>query len=333
MSVGVPRKVGIAGAGVIGRGWIKVFARAGCSVAVYDKNSDQAVGACQWFARDLEADVARQILTSEQAKKQLSSVTCRDLAAAFQDVEYVQESGPENIDVKRQIMRDLDRAVARSAIIGSSTSALDVNEFVKDLAGADRIITAHPINPPFLQPALEVFPSQHVTPETLHRATDILRAVGMKPVVMQKFINGYISARLQSALMREAIHLVQAGVATVDGIDTMMRDGLGQRWAFLGSFGVNHTNADGGIREYYTRYRRTYLEIMGELDNRVPAFDEQMIEQIARQVDDMVGDASVADLVRWRDQQIVQLRAIKAKNPVPKKTTRIAPQVTANKPR
>src|ERR1700732_3593882 len=99
MGVGTPRKVGVMGAGVIGRGWIKVFARAGCSFAVYDKDSAQAERARKWFADDLQSDVARQRLTAEEAQRRLSLVTCRSLDSAFQDVDYVQESGPENIEI------------------------------------------------------------------------------------------------------------------------------------------------------------------------------------------------------------------------------------------
>jgi L-gulonate 3-dehydrogenase len=325
MNLPVPKKVGVVGTGVIGRGWIKVFARAGCSVAVYDQDPTQADKAIEWFTRDLEADVALGSLSTEAAQRQLSSVvTYKDLSSGFRDVEYVQESGPENLEVKRRIMEALDPIVGRSAIIGSSTSALDVNEFVTGLKGGDRIITAHPINPAYLHPAIEVFPSRGVPSGTVERALRILRAVGMRPVLMRKFINGYISARVQSALMREAIHLVLSGVATVDGVDTMVRDGLGQRWAFLGPFGVNHTNADGGIREYYSRYRQTYLEIMRELDNSVPAFDERMIEEVAKQVDAMNDGATVAELGRWRDEQVIKLREIKAANAGPADKTRCA---------
>ena len=317
MNAGVPQKVGVAGTGVIGRGWIKVFARAGCTVTVYDKDPDQAERALRWFLRDLELDVSRGLLSVDQARKQGEAVSHRPLDTAFADVEYIQESAPEQLDVKRQIMRELDRVAHRSALIGSSTSALDVNEFVSGLSGAERIITAHPINPPYLHPAMEVFASSHVAPATLERALKVLRAVGMKPVVMQKFINGYISARLQSALMREAINLVELGVTTVDGIDTMVREGLGQRWAFLGPFGVNHTNADGGVSEYYSRFRRTYLEIMGDLLDAVPAFDESMIALIAKQTAQMMRGAGVADLGRWRDEQVTRLRSIKSEHPMP----------------
>jgi 3-hydroxyacyl-CoA dehydrogenase len=214
-------------------------------------------------------------------------------------------------------MRELDRTVSRDTIIGSSTSALDVNEFVEGLPGAERVITAHPINPAYLNAAMEVYPSTSVTTETLQKALQILRAVGMKPVVMHAFINGYIAARLQSALMREAIHLVERGVTTVEGVDTMMRDGLGQRWAFLGPFGVNHTNADGGIAEYYTRYRRTYLEIMADLDNAVPKFDTAMINLVAGQANKMFEGWTVAQLLQWRDAQVSQLRLAKDKSPMP----------------
>ncbi len=300
-------RVGIAGAGVIGRGWVKVFARAGCVTTIYDKKPGQAERTRRWFLEDLQAAVGKGLITKAAAEQQAYNVTCKPIESAFLEVDYVQESGPEELETKRSIFTELDEVTVPSAIIGSSTSALNINEIAKNLPGSKRMITAHPINPPYLNPAMEVFPTSSVTPQTLQRALQILRSVGMKPVVMTSFINGYIAARLQAALMREAINIVQRGIATVEGVDTMVRYGIGQRWAFLGPFGVNHTNADGGIREYYTRYRRTYLEIMNDLYDEVPRFDTAMVDALGEQTDQMFGEVTVKELVGWRDERVAEL--------------------------
>jgi 3-hydroxyacyl-CoA dehydrogenase len=111
--------------------------------------------------------------------------------------------------------------------------------------------------------------------------------------------------------VREAIHLAESGVADVDAIDIVLRDGLGLRWALFGNFGTNNTNADGGIREYYRRYGGSYRAMMQELDPTPPSFDEAMIERIGRGVDAMEGGATVADLCRWRDVMVQRIRALK----------------------
>lgn len=308
--------VAVACAGVIGRAWIKVFARAGCRVAVHDASAAQAASALEWLSADVAHDVELGLIAGPAAEAQLARVSIQPADRAFAGVAYVQESGPENVDAKRQIVELIDRLSPPTAIIGSSTSAIDVNDFAGGLPGAGRVLTVHPIAPPSLNPAVEVYPTRAMTPATLEDALAFLRRVGMAPVPMQRFVYGYISARLQAALMREAINLVDKGYATLDGIDTMVREGLGQRWAFLGPFGVNHLNADGGVGEYYAKYAETYRNLMATLFDESPAFDAAMAARFGGEAARSFG-TDVPALRRWRDEQMKLLRASKARRPMP----------------
>jgi len=308
--------VAIACAGVIGRAWIKVFARAGCRVAVYDASPAQAASALEWLRGDIAHDVRLGLISGTEAEAQRARVSIEPANRAFDGVAYVQESGPENVDAKREIVGLIDRHSPPAAVIGSSTSAIDVNDFADGLPGAGRVLTVHPIAPPSLNPAVEVYPSRAMTPATLDGALAFLKRVGMAPVLMHRFVYGYISARLQAALMREAINLVEKGYTTLDGVDTMVREGLGQRWAFLGPFGVNHLNADGGVGEYYSKYAETYRKLMATLFDENPAFDAAMADRFGGAAAKSFG-TDVLALRRWRDEQMKLLRASKERLPMP----------------
>jgi 3-hydroxyacyl-CoA dehydrogenase len=156
------------------------------------------------------------------------------------------------------------------------------------------------------------------TDETfINRSMEFLKAVGQKPVLVRSYVLDYLLNRIQTAVLREAIHLVEKGVASVDGVDSVIRDGLGLRWALLGCFAVNNTNADGGIREYYARYGESYRETMADLDCTPSSFNEDMVEKIAKEVDLMEGGVPIREICRWRDRLIGKIKALKEADPHP----------------
>ena len=165
-------------------------------------------------------------------------------------------------------------------------------------------------------PIVEVMATENTDPSVTNRTVDFLKRVGQKPVIMNYFLPGYLINRIQAAVVREANHLVTRGAASVEDVDTLMSHGLGLRWALFGSFGINHTNADGGVREYYTRYGKAYQSIMKDLDSTPPTFDPDMIELIGKGVDDMLGETTVTDCCRWRDRLVRKIRKMKDEDPL-----------------
>ena len=311
-------KCAVVGTGVIGRGWMYVFSRAECPTRVYDADSAQTQKALAWLDATLEEDIKDGFITSADSKKIKGMVSSfNDLEAALKGVEYVQEAGPENLSIKNAIFLEVDRLADPSAIIASSTSALDINAITQGVTGISRCITAHPFNPPHIVPVVEVLPTEKTSQDVTKRTVDFLKSIGQKPILMNYFIAGYLINRIQAAVVREAIHLVSSGAASVEAVDTLMSDGLGLRWALFGSFGINHTNADGGIREYYTRYGKAYQSIMNDLDSSPPSFNAAMIELIAEGVENMYGETAVADHCRWRDRLVRKIRALKDEDPRP----------------
>jgi 3-hydroxyacyl-CoA dehydrogenase len=296
-----------------------VFARAGRPTRLYDQDPAQAKRAISWLEEDLERNVRDRAMGVKAAAALRARVSVhRDLHEALAGVEYVQENGPENVTEKRRIYRELDNAAPRDAILASSTSAIDMSAIAGGLTGAWRCIVAHPVNPPHVIPAVEVLPGSETSREIIARTCDFLRDVGQTPVLLRKYAVGFALNRMQAALVREALDLVESGVADVDGVDALIRDGLGLRWALLGPFGVGHSNADGGLREYYTKYGNAYRGLMQGLNQEIPGFDPAMVNRLAIETERMEGPTSrLPRILRWRDRMIRKLRALKTEDPHP----------------
>ena len=241
-------------------------------------------------------------------------VRCPGLEDALDGAVYVQESGPEALPAKQAVFRELDRAAAPDAVLGSSTSAHDMTAIAGGLSGAGRCVVAHPVNPPHAIPLVEVVAGAATLPESTAAAVAILRRAGMAPVVLERFAPGFVLNRMQAALLREAVSLVGSGVASPEAVDTVMREGLGLRWALLGPFGTGHVNADGGAADYYRKYGDAYRALWRDLDP-APRFDDQVIDRVARGAESLYGQGSVAELAAWRDRMVRRIRALKEEEP------------------
>jgi L-gulonate 3-dehydrogenase len=308
--------VAVVGVGVIGRSWAQVFARAGCATRLYDRDPAQVVAALAWLASDLALDVAAGVLTQADATaRQARIVACGTLAEALLGAQYVQESGPEQLPLKQAIYAQLDELAAPDTILASSTSALDMSRIAAGLHGAGRCVVAHPVNPPHVVPVVEIVPGELTEPAVVEATCSFQASIGQTPVRMRRHVDGFLLNRLQAALVREALSLLERGVADAAAIDAVVRDGLGLRWAFMGPFGVANTNADGGAREYFTRYGPAYVAMMDDL-GPTPSFAPELIEQIGAQTDALAG-VDFAAQRRWRDQMVRELRALKAAHPGP----------------
>jgi 3-hydroxyacyl-CoA dehydrogenase len=293
------RRVAIVGAGVIGRSWAVVFLRAGCHTAVFDTDQGQLERAADWIRSQQVGDF----------------VLCRSLADALDGAAYVQECGPERVAVKQQLFADLDRAASPDAILASSTSAFDMTEIARDVRHPRRCVVAHPVNPPHIVPVVELLGGQLTDPAVVSETREFLYSVGQVPVLLKKHVHGFLLNRLQFALVREAVHLLKSGVADVDAIDAVVRDGLGLRWALFGPFEVADTNKDEGVRAYFGGYEQWITDLMNQL-GPTPTFDKGVIEQIAGALDQKRGDISRAQMRAWRDRMVVEIRQLKAKQPL-----------------
>ena len=256
-------RAGIVGAGLIGRAWAQVFARAGWDVVVWDPEARAREGALELIERALR-ESAKYGLVDEPAEAAKRVRVVATLGEAVREAEYVQESGPERVDLKRETFARLDAAAPTETILASSTSAIVPSKFTEQLAGRARCVVAHPVNPPHLVPVVEVCGAPWTSPETKQRAIEILRSVGQVPIDVKREIDGFILNRLQVALLTEAFRLVEDGYVSAEDLDHTVADGLGLRWAFMGPFETIEMNAPGGIPDYCERYVDWFRRYMAD---------------------------------------------------------------------
>ena len=307
--------VGLVGVGLIGRAWANVFARAGWQVRVWDADRAVAAGAPELIERSLH-DVARHGLAKDAAAAAKRVTAAGSLEEAVADTELVIESGPERIEVKLEVFAKLDAAARPDAILASSSSAIVASRFTEALAGRQRCLVAHPVNPPHVVPIVELAGAPWTSPETIKRARAIFESVGQVPIEVKKEIDGFILNRMQAVLLSEAFRLVGEGYVSAEDLDKTIRDGLGLRWAFMGPFETIELNAPGGIPDYCARYGETLLK----LSSAPVTPDVWGKDNVARAVDSWGRSPepdAVAGKSRWRDERIAALVAHKKAQPKP----------------
>jgi 3-hydroxyacyl-CoA dehydrogenase len=232
------------------------------------------------------------------------------LAETVGEAEYVQENALEQLDVKQRLFADLDRLSRRDAILASSTSAIPASRFTESLPGRGRCLVAHPANPPYLIPVVELCGAPWTEPATLDRAAAFLKNAGMEPIRVQREVRGFILNRLQGALLGEAFRLVEEGYVSPDDLDKVISCGLGLRWSFMGPFETIDLNAPGGLRDYCARYGAFYQELRSQPPSSEP-WSEQLLDQLERHRREALPMAEHAARQAWRDRRLTLLAAHK----------------------
>jgi len=300
MSVG--RKAAIIGGGVIGGGWAARFLLNGWDVAVFDPDpeAERKIEEVLTNARRALPSLYDRVLPDEGA------LTFHgDLAQAVAGAKWVQESVPERLEIKHKVHADLTRLAPESAVIGSSTSGFKPSELT---AHGARVIVAHPFNPVYLLPLVELVGDA----DQCGRAADILRSVGMYPLHVRKEIDAHIADRLLEAVWRESLWLVKDGIATTEEIDEAIRMGFGLRWAQMGLFETYRVaGGEAGMKHFMAQFGPALKWPWTKLMD-VPEFTEELVDLIAGQSDDQSGHMSIRELERLRDENLVGiLRALK----------------------
>jgi 3-hydroxybutyryl-CoA dehydrogenase len=220
-------KIAVIGAGLMGHGIAQIFAAAGHPVALHDPDA-----AILGSAKERMAAIFKLL---EQDPKGLENVRFEgDFAAAVKDADFVFEAGPEKLEVKRAIFKNLSDHAKPSAILCTNTSAIPIAQVGADVADKSRVVGTHYWNPPHLVPLVEVVQAEGTSLATVEKTIELLRAVGKAPVHLRRDIPGFIGNRLQHALKREAIALVAAGVCDAETLDTVVKEGFGARMAVCG---------------------------------------------------------------------------------------------------
>lgn len=219
--------VAIIGAGLMGHGIAQVFAVHGHAVRIHDASA-QALAGVHRRVRDNLLDLGQD--PSAAAGIEL----CAVLADAVRDADVVFEAGPENLQLKQQLFAEIETFAPRTALLASNTSVIPISRIMGGLRHRDRALGTHWWNPPYLVPLVEVIQTADTSAESMQRMTELLAAAGKTPVTVRKDVPGFVGNRLQHALWREAIALVQSGVCDAETVDTVVKSSFGRRLAVLG---------------------------------------------------------------------------------------------------
>ena len=302
-------KAAIVGAGVIGGGWAARFLLHGWNVAVFDPSAAARAG--------LEATLAaarRSLprLYDTPLPDEGRLVTAPDLETAVAGADWIQESVSEDLDLKRRVHAAVARSSRPDAPIASSTSGFRPSVLAAETAHVDRLLVCHPFNPVYLLPLVEVVPSVHTGAGIVDRAMAVLEALGMKPVRIRREIDAHVADRLLEAMWREALWLVRDGIATTAEIDMVIRCGFGPRWAQMGLFETYRiAGGEAGMRHFLAQFGPALKWPWSRLTD-VPELTEELIDKIAKQSDEQAQGASIRELERQRDDNLVAMfRALK----------------------
>jgi 3-hydroxyacyl-CoA dehydrogenase len=312
------QKIAIIGTGVIGASWAAQFLANGLDVVATDV-APGAETALRRFVKAAWPALERLGLAPGASQSRLAFSS--DLPTAVAGADLVQENGPERIDFKKKLYRQLDELLPSDVIIASSSSGLTMSEIQSDCRlHPERCVIGHPFNPPHLIPLVEIVGGAKTSEKTIRRATEFYTSIGKQTVRLNKEVPGHVANRLQAALAREVYHLVDEGVVSVADIDTALCWGPGLRWGIMGQVMLNHLGGGpGGIEHMLRQFAgpiTAWWKVLGS-PTLTPELQKKLIDGVHAEV----GSRSIAELEAERDEillGLLELRSNAAKTAAPR---------------
>lgn len=298
----------IIGGGVIGGGWAARFLLNGWNVIVSDPDleAERKIGEVLENARR-----SLPALSDHRVMKEGKLSFATSLIDAVKDADWIQESVPERLEIKHKVFAEIQNNCRKDALIGSSTSGFKPSELQQGAVRPEQIFVAHPFNPVYLLPLIELVGNAGTTA----RAKSVLEAIGMAPLVVKKEIDAHIADRFLEAVWREGLWLIKDGIATTQEIDDAIRYGFGLRWAQMGLFETYRiAGGEAGMKHFIEQFGPCLSWPWTKLMD-VPELTDELVEQIASQSDAQSGMHTIRELERIRDDNLVSMmRALKARN-------------------
>ena len=297
------RVIALIGTGVIGAGWAARALACGLEVTAWDPGRD-------WQAR-LKAAVENAWPALDKIGlapgASMARLRCADsLEDACAIADFVQESAPERLELKRRLHAQIDAAAPEHALIASSTSGLLPSDFQADCRRPQRALVGHPFNPVYLLPLVEVLGGRQTAEESVQRAMAFYASLGMRPLRVRVEIEGFLSDRLQEALWRELLHLVNEDVATTEELDAAITYGPGLRWAFMGTCMAFHlAGGETGMRDFMKQFGPT-LELPWT-KQAAPALSDELVDKLVAGTQRQAAGRSVKELERLRDDCLIAI--------------------------
>ncbi len=302
------KRVGVVGTGVIGASWAAQFLAKGLDVSA----TDPAPGAeerLRKYVEDAWPALGQFSLADSASKERLRFST--NLEEALEDVDFVQENGPERQDIKIETYARMDELLPSGVILASSSSGLTMSPIQDGCRHPERCVIGHPFNPPHLIPLVEVVGGQKTSPEAIERSIDFYTALGKHAIHVRKEVPGHVANRLQAALWREVVHLVDEGVVSVADVDAAVCWGPGLRWGAMGPIMLAHLGAGpGGIRkmlEHLGGPIESWWKALGNPTIHRPEMKEKLIEGALEEA----AGRSVEELEAERDRVLLGLLSLR----------------------
>jgi 3-hydroxypropionate dehydrogenase (NADP+) len=302
------RNVSCIGAGLIGQNWTTLFSSKGLEVTLHDVTQGILENSINQIGANLDFLEAKSLLKPGKARIALQRIKATtDIAEAVAHADYVQESVPDNYDIKKQVFQELDALAPHHAILASSASGLLMTDIQKAVTKPERCVLAHPMLPAHLIPLVEIVGGKHTSSSTVKATRDFMKSIGKTPVVLNREVPGYIVNRLQAALLREAIDLVDKGIASATDVDTAFCMGIGLRDPLIGPFLRIHL-AGSGVERFIENFSRSYQyrwETMETWTSIPPSAVKSVIEGVNEM--EMVHTKTLEEIKSWRDDMLVKI--------------------------
>lgn len=296
-------RVAVIGTGTIGASWAAYFLSRGLAVAAFDPSPDAPERVRRVIAEAWPT--LMQLGGRPEANPDAWTFHATPEEAAS-GADFAQESAPERLPIKQELLARIDAVLPPDVVIASSTSGLLASQLSERCAHPERIVIGHPFNPPHLIPLVEVVGGAKGSPEAVATAMAFYRAIGKHPIEIRKEVPGHLANRLQAALWREAVHLVAEGVASVADVDAAISEGPGLRWALMGPHTTFHlAGGEGGMAHFLDHLMPAVTSWWDDLGN--PVVDERVQRLLTEGVAEATGGASPAELARRRDAALVRL--------------------------
>ncbi|WP_027170256.1 3-hydroxyacyl-CoA dehydrogenase NAD-binding domain-containing protein, partial [Mesorhizobium sp. WSM3224] len=301
------KRVACIGTGTIGGGMVAQFLASGYDVIAQNPRKE-ADGFLERLLDQAWPVLEKIGLRPGASRERLRFTT--DIEEAVTGAEFVQESVPEDLELKVRIYEKIDELVPPEIVIGSSTSAFPMTEIQRRCKYPERTVVAHPVNPPYLIPLIEIVGGEKTDKAVLDWATAFYEAAGKRVLRMEKEIYGFMINRLQIALFREAIHMIAAEQATVAQIDDCLTHGLGLRWACMGPFATFHlASGERGLGSFMDGYARPDSEWRAPFvtERPLPDWTPELRDLIMRQAEEVLGGRTIPQMIEERNETIIGL--------------------------
>jgi 3-hydroxyacyl-CoA dehydrogenase len=301
-------KIACVGAGLIGQGWATLFSSKGFEVILQDVNESilqKAVGGIKSNLMFLEANKLLKTGEANAAFKRISMST--HLGEVVCGADYIQESVPDDYGIKKRVFKEMDVTAPHHAIFASSSSGLLMTEIQRATTRPERCLLVHPVLPVYLIPLVEIVGGEQTSRETVIAAYDLMRRLGKIPALLKREVPGYIVNRLQAALLREAIDLVDKDIASAEDVDKAFCMGIGLRDPIIGPFLRIHL-AGNGVERFIENYSQSYRhrwETMETWTSIPPSAAKKMIKSVKEM--EVVRSKSLDEITSWRDEMLVKL--------------------------